>query len=146
MEIQGTCKGAELNKRQGLPGITITDQCPKCKVPYTMDLSDRYLSYPVVGAPTEVDGYCRECGHEWSLGFVTIRMSLEAVTEKGDPIRTPEMSLEKAGRVVADALEDIESPLREAVRAQLGPDECSHEDADDVFLALEQVLRGKVKA
>lgn len=79
MEIHGQCEGAEFDKRTYLPGIVITDKCPKCGAPYEMDFAEHYLSYPVVGKPKELTVYCGECEHEWPLGKVVLRVTLEAV-------------------------------------------------------------------
>jgi hypothetical protein len=79
VKINGTCNGAELDKRTYLPGITITDVCPKCAVPYVRDMKSDYLSYPVVGKPYLLTAYCEECEHYWTMGTVVVRLSLEEV-------------------------------------------------------------------
>ena len=77
--IEGTCEGAELDKRTYLPGLVIKSVCPKCDAPYVRDFGDNYLSYPVVGKPIVLTGYCGECGHEWNLGWVVLKITLEKI-------------------------------------------------------------------
>jgi hypothetical protein len=79
MKINGTCQGAELDKRTYLPGITITDVCPKCGVPYVRDMGKDYLHYPVVGDSYLLTAYCEECGSEWTMGKVAVKLTLEEV-------------------------------------------------------------------
>lgn len=140
MVIEGECKGAELDKRTYLPGIVIKSKCPECGAPYEMDLSDRYLSYPKVGKPYELTAYCGEgeCNYEWSLGSVVVGLTLTPV-EGDSPVWSP--NEQQAKSMVADMLDDLESPLREAVRAELSPDDCTHEDADHALDALQRALR-----
>ena len=144
MTIEGTCDGgdAELGKRTYFPGIVIRSTCPPCGTPYERDMANRYLFYPVVGRPIELTGYCGSCDHEWPLGSVVVGMTL---TLEGDiPVRSP--SEQRAKSMVADMLDGLECPLREAVRADLSPDDCTHEDADHALDSLQRVLRGTPKA
>lgn len=58
MKITGTCEGADLNiKRFYMPGIEISDICPKCKTDWVHDFGDWPLNYPVVGEPIKITGY-----------------------------------------------------------------------------------------
>lgn len=139
MVIEGECKGAELDKRTYLPGIFIKSKCPKCGAPYEDDLSDSYLSYPKVGKPHKLAAYCGACEHEWTLGSVVVNFTLTPV-EGDSPVWSP--NEQQAKSMVASMLDDLESPLREAVRAELSPDDCTHEDADHALDALQRVLRG----
>lgn len=77
MKIEGTCEATELGKRVYLPGITLRDTCPACGAEYTKDLGDSYLSYPTVGQAKIIHGYCGACEHEWVLGSVVVRVTLE---------------------------------------------------------------------
>ena len=56
------------DKRQYLP-FTVYDVCPKCGAEVKMDLTQDYMSYPEIGAPTDLDFY-HECGEgndaEWT--------------------------------------------------------------------------------
>ncbi len=60
----------ELDKRTYLP-FEITSRCPFCKREEVMDLSDQYLSYPVIGkneiyffhSDADEDGVC---DNEWT--------------------------------------------------------------------------------
>ena len=137
MVVTGECnEGAELEKRTYLPGIVIKSKCPQCGEPYRKDMSDNYLSYPKVGEPYELHGYCRNesCGHEWFLGSVVVGLTL---TVGG----TPSPGDRQAKTMVADMLDGLDCPLRNAVRGELSPDDCTHEDADRALDALQRVLR-----
>jgi len=60
-------------KRQYMPYI-IEWRCPTCGVDCSRDLSDYYLSHPVMGEPTNEVLYCKRC----DTGVVcTIQISLE---------------------------------------------------------------------
>lgn len=83
MHIEGVCTGAELGKRTYLPGILIRAACPNCGQPYVRDLGDHGLSYPKVGEPEEVHGVCDACEHEWLLGRVVLRLTLEDAAAPG---------------------------------------------------------------
>lgn len=134
--IEGDCKGAELDKSTYLPGIVIKSKCPNCGAPYTQDMSDNYLSHPKVGEPYELHGYCNSCDHEWPLGSVVLNLTVTVVGGN-----SPVPSEQQAKSMVANMLDGIESPLREAVRSDLSPDDCTHEDADHTLDALLRVLR-----
>lgn len=82
LTIEGICEGTELNKRFYMPGVVLRSVCPKCQIPYEKDMAEEYLSYPVVGKPKKITGYCEHCEHEWDLGSVIVRVSLEIVPEK----------------------------------------------------------------
>ncbi len=69
--IEGTCEGAELDKRTYLPGIIIRSVCPKCGEPWERD-----LSYPEVGKPVDANGFCGKCEHEWPV-MVVLRLTVE---------------------------------------------------------------------
>ena len=84
MQIKGTCDGGSHGKRFYMPGIVITDTCPKCGEPYKRDTGDYYLSYPTGGEPIKISGYCGECNHEWTMGYVVLKMSLEEVPEPNE--------------------------------------------------------------
>lgn len=78
LTVEGTCDTVELNvKRLYLPGLKLKSKCPNCNAPYERDLGDHHLSYPVVGVPEDLTGYCGGCEHEWALGSVVLRLSLE---------------------------------------------------------------------
>lgn len=51
------CGPIQLDKRQRIP-FEIRAKCPTCGGTATLNLSDNYLSYPLVGEPTEVSLYC----------------------------------------------------------------------------------------
>lgn len=76
VEIVGTCKGVELDKRTYLPGVVIKSTCPNCGEPWEGDMGDHYLSYPKVDEPAKVYACCQKCEHEWSV-MVIVRMTLE---------------------------------------------------------------------
>lgn len=142
MVIEGVCESTELNKRTHLPGIVIKSKCPKCGKPYENDLSDNHLSYPRVGVPYELTGYCYTCNHEWPMGSVVVGLTL---TLEGDsPVCSP--SEQQAKSMVASMLDGLECPLRDAVRADLSPDDCTHEDADHALDSLQRVLRATPRA
>ena len=79
MIIEGTCRSVELGKRTRLPGITLRGTCPKCGAAYARDMGDHHISYPKVGEPIEITAYCGECYHEWRLGTIVLRLTIEAV-------------------------------------------------------------------
>jgi hypothetical protein len=140
MVIEGECKGAHLDKRTYLPGIVIKCKCPKCGALDTTDLSHEYLSYPTVGEPYRVTGYCVSCEHEWYIGSVVVNLTLSVFTEPGEaPVE--DANTRQAKLTVASLLDGLESPLRAAVRGELSPDDCTHEDADCALNALQRVLR-----
>ena len=80
-EIIGNCDGAEMDKRFYL-GVVIRDNCPNCGKVCEKDLScNSYLSYPIIGQPTETYLYCPNCDEadkpcEWPVSVV-LRMSIE---------------------------------------------------------------------
>lgn len=79
MVIEGECNGEEgedLGKRVYLPGVVIRSKCPECGSPYVKDLGESYLSYPRVGVPYRLTGYCQECNHEWEMGSVVVGLTL----------------------------------------------------------------------
>jgi hypothetical protein len=76
VEVTGTCEGVELDKRTYLPGVTVKSTCPRCGVPWSRDMGSHYLSYPKVGEPVNVYGYCGSCEHEWPV-MVVVRLVLE---------------------------------------------------------------------
>jgi hypothetical protein len=58
--------GAELGKRQYVPGYVLDARCPECKAPWTKDLETEYVTtYAVSGDPIEVHCCCDSCDHEW---------------------------------------------------------------------------------
>lgn len=86
MRIVGKCKGGgdtELGKRFCVPGIRIKDKCPKCGAKWEMDLGDDYLSYPRIGAPYQISGYCSDdaCQTEWTVGSVVVGITITAAKE-----------------------------------------------------------------
>lgn len=79
LTIEGTCQGGELDKRTYLPGVVIKSKCPECDAPYVKDLENNYLSYPKVGQPYKLTGYCGQCDHEWPLGEVVLNLTITMV-------------------------------------------------------------------
>lgn len=76
-KIIGTCNGAEIDvKRFYVPGVQIESQCPKCESTRTRNLADFYLSFPVVGKPSDFHFYCEEsntgefCNTEWDVKII----------------------------------------------------------------------------
>jgi len=65
-------------KRFYVPGVMLTDDCPKCGERYARDLGDDYLSYPVANRPFDFTVYC-ECGHEWTAKLI-LRLSVEVAS------------------------------------------------------------------
>mgnify|MGYP003543043356 FL=1 len=84
MTIEGACGAVELHKRTRLPGVTLRGVCPKCGAAFARDMGDHHLSYPKVGEPIEITAYCGECEHEWRLGALVVRLTVEGVGG-GDP-------------------------------------------------------------
>ena len=68
-------------KRFYMPGTVIRTRCPSCGVDYVKDFDEKYLSYPSVGTPIEIDGYCSECNHEWLVCKVQLKLSVEIVPD-----------------------------------------------------------------
>lgn len=123
MTIEGTCvgEGQELGKRTYLSGITVRSTCPGCGAPYERDLGYSPLSYPKVGVPFVLHGYCTQCSHEWDVGTVVLGMTLTAVGT--DETATGEVT--------------GENTLRDSVMAEIGPgSRISVEDVDLVLNAL----------
>lgn len=65
----------EGEKRQYVP-VVVNWVCPQCKQPRKMDLTKRYLMYPVFGEPFEQTLYCDECDCE---STVTLQLNLQLV-------------------------------------------------------------------
>jgi hypothetical protein len=82
VKVIGTCGGAELDKRQHFPGIVLKSKCPNCGKAWKKDLAGDYLSYPVVGEPTNAYGYCEneKCQHEWPVLVIVQVTIVPAVT------------------------------------------------------------------
>lgn len=85
VETDETC---ELDKRTTLPFLVVMN-CPECGKEVTRDLSDHYLSYPILNRETEIDMYHGEeledgssCEAEWSIP-VFLRVTLEFRGSKG---------------------------------------------------------------
>lgn len=77
-------RGGEMEKRTYLP-FALTSTCPKCGRDGERDLTDQYLSYPVLGQPQRVtfrhddaDDDEANCANEWH-GFVVIGFTLTEV-------------------------------------------------------------------
>ena len=81
IKIEGVCNGIELDKRFYLPGVVLSDECPKCKEIVEKDLGDDYLSYPVVGKPYTIDLYCEPCDHYW-VGKVLVEVTIKVAQPK----------------------------------------------------------------
>lgn len=64
LKIQGKITGELEIKRFCMDGLVIQKECPKCG--HTEEY-DQYLSYPVINKQFEMDLYCDECEHEWTL-------------------------------------------------------------------------------
>jgi hypothetical protein len=83
VKITGPAHGSIDEKRLYLPGITVTDKCPKCGKKATEDLESEYLSYPTAGVPFDLGLVCRDekCSTEWSVR-VKLVIRLVAVGKK----------------------------------------------------------------
>ncbi len=68
----------DLNVKRFYAPFVIKDLCPNCKEPYINDLTQDYISYPILGKPTVFNMYCHKCENEWS-GEITIEIEIEAV-------------------------------------------------------------------
>lgn len=77
MKIEGQVKGQSETKRFYLPGIKVSDECPKCGETNIWDGSDEYISYPLFGTPFEFN-FCCACEAEWSK-LVTLNLALTEV-------------------------------------------------------------------
>jgi hypothetical protein len=85
VRVKGKARGQLDVKRFYLPGVTISDDCPKCRREVAYPLStgnDRYLSYPIVGEPSDFHFYCHECGAEWTVRLL-LTISLKPAPEEG---------------------------------------------------------------
>ena len=68
-------------KRLYLP-FEVKDACPKCGTVCVRDLMNGdYMSYPVLGKPENLGGYCDHCFHEWKMEAV-LDVSLRAYNKK----------------------------------------------------------------
>lgn len=56
-------------KRLYLP-FTVKQPCPKCGHVCVRNLKNESLSYPWVGQPVNLYGYCDECDHEWKMEVI----------------------------------------------------------------------------
>lgn len=76
--VNGKCgEGIGLDvKRFYLPGVTVSDTCPKCKGHVVEDFGADYLSYPVANVEFEHSMYCQKCDHNWKVDMI-LRVSLE---------------------------------------------------------------------
>ncbi len=70
LEFKKAKQTVELNKRFYAPGYKVTDKCTECGNIVTTDLTNNYLSSPVVGVPAEVYYCCSKCDHEWEVKVV----------------------------------------------------------------------------
>lgn len=77
MKIQGEVKGPSETKRFYLPGIKVSDQCPKCGETNCWNGNDEYISYPPFGTPFELD-FCCACEAEW-VKVVMLNLTLTEV-------------------------------------------------------------------
>ena len=69
-------------KRLNLP-FTVTQPCPACGEVCVRNLTrDPAPSFPVLGEPVNLYGYCGKCYHEWEL-LVVIDVTLTPVTPVG---------------------------------------------------------------
>jgi hypothetical protein len=70
----------EMDKRTHLP-VEISSTCPGCGVQVVQDMTDRYLSYPIINKPKKCNFY-HECADgkdtEWEHQVV-VRVTLEEV-------------------------------------------------------------------
>lgn len=80
MNIEGKAKGKLDVKRCYLPGIVMSDECPRCKLLVIDDLSNRPLNYPVMNEPFTYMFYCCGCDEEWEHE-VTLNISLEKAND-----------------------------------------------------------------
>lgn len=72
------CVKFELDiKRLRLP-YKVTSNCPRCNKEHTIDLNDRYLSYPMVKEISNIHFACEDDNHyeEWSVEVI-LNISLE---------------------------------------------------------------------
>lgn len=74
----GSC-GVDV-KRLYLP-FEVKDTCPECGEIATHDMMDNYMSYPILGKPHNLGGYCEGCSHEWRRQVV-LDVSLRAYNRK----------------------------------------------------------------
>lgn len=58
-------------KRQRIP-VTIEWECPECHQTNTLDLTERYLSYPEWGEPLDVGVFCMDCDEVEPITELTI--------------------------------------------------------------------------
>ena len=81
MRIKRKGGGGEVDvKRLYLP-FEVRDACPECGEITTHDMMDKYMSYPVLGKPYNIGGYCYKCLHEWERQVV-LDVSLRAYVKK----------------------------------------------------------------
>ncbi len=90
ISVTGECKGMRLEKKTYLSGVEIKGSCPECGAEYVHNCGTEHFNYPAVGYPESITGYCRVCGHEWKMGDVVIRISVEPFRASVEPSITPE--------------------------------------------------------
>jgi len=77
--LSGSCEVDA--KRLYLP-FEVKDACPKCGTVCVRDLMNGdYMSYPVLGKPENLGGYCYNCSYEWEMKAV-LDVSLRAYNKK----------------------------------------------------------------
>lgn len=70
-------------KRCYIPGLKVETNCPSCGTVLVRDYAhDRYFSYPVINAPSDLWFNCPECDCEWSIR-VELRLTLEEAVAGG---------------------------------------------------------------
>ncbi len=76
-------------KRCHLP-FTVSEPCPECGTLRTVDLRTGHLSYPKLGQPQDVYGYCTNCEHEWTMEVIfDVTLALPPGETSGEPKAQP---------------------------------------------------------
>jgi hypothetical protein len=81
LKITGNGKAFEIEdgKRFYMPGVVLSDTCPKCKKKVKQAMEDNYLSYPTANRAFDHTMWCDACSHEWKVKLI-LNVELKEVT------------------------------------------------------------------
>jgi hypothetical protein len=84
MKITRAPEGVRFGDKRFYPPFTVTDECPGCRIEVEGCGAGRYLSYPAIGVPIDVNFWCGMCEDaeeecEWTKQIV-INISATEVT------------------------------------------------------------------
>jgi hypothetical protein len=74
VSIEQLTSGVKLDKRTYVPTI-VRANCPGCLSLESIDLTSKYLSYPVTGVANELNFVCRSCETEFHV-LVIVELTL----------------------------------------------------------------------